>query len=98
MEDDELATPGLSGWAGYALGRIAANRDRETGETLDAVFRRRQQNVDVGSVLEQNKALAAENARLRQDLADYQLNYRNLKAWADRAEARIDQLLKERGE
>jgi hypothetical protein len=97
MDDDELATPGLSGWAGYALGRMAAERDRHTSETVDAVFRRRQPTVNVNAILAQNQALAAENARLRQDLADYQLNYANLKAWANRAEARIEQLLKERG-
>ena len=85
MEDDELATPGLSGWAGYALGRMAANRDRETSETVDALFRRRQPVVNVNDVLAQNQALAAENARLRQDLAAYKYNYANLRTWAEEA-------------
>jgi hypothetical protein len=98
MEDDELATPGLSGWAGYALGRIAANRDRETGETLDAVFRRRQPNVNVNSVLDHNQALAAENARLRQELEVYKRNYRELDVWARDAEKQIARLLEERNE
>ncbi len=97
MDDDELPTPGLSGWAGYVLGRMAANRDREMGETVDALFRRRQPEINVSAVLAQNRALAAENRQLRQDLAAYKLNYGNLKAWANRAEARINQLLQERG-
>ena len=95
--DDELPTPGLSGWAGYMLGRMAANRDREMGETMDVLFRRRQPAINVNSILAQNQALAAENVQLRQELADYKLNYGNLEAWAERAEARINQLLQERG-
>jgi hypothetical protein len=77
---------------------MAANRDRETSETLDAVFRRRQTTVNINAVLAQNQALAAENAQLRQELADYKRNYVELDAWARRAERQIAQLLKDRGE
>jgi alpha-D-ribose 1-methylphosphonate 5-triphosphate synthase subunit PhnG len=93
MDDDELPTPGLSGWAGYALGRMAAKREQETGEMVDALFRRRQQpTVNVNSVLAQNQALAAENARLQQELAAYKLNFNNLRAWADSAEKILERL------
>jgi hypothetical protein len=93
MDDDELPTPGLSGWAGYALGRMAAKREQETGEMVDALSRRRQQpTVNVNSVLAQNQALAAENARLRQELAAYKLNFNNLRAWADSAEKTLERL------
>ena len=92
MEDDELSTPGLSGWAGYALGRMAANRDRETSETLDALFRRRQPTVNASAVMAQNQSLAAENARLRQELEAYKLNFNNLRRWADSAEDTLERL------
>jgi hypothetical protein len=97
MNDDELESPGLSGWAGYALGRMAAERDRHTSETIDAMFNRRRQVVNVDAVLAQNQALANENARLRADLEAYRFNYANLKAWADRAEQRIEELKRGRG-
>jgi hypothetical protein len=97
MDDDELPSPGLSGWAGIALGRMWANHERSVDETMDWLAKRRQPQINVNGLINQNRALAAENARLRQDLADYKLNYSNLKAWANRAEARINQLLKDRG-
>jgi hypothetical protein len=93
MDDDELPTPGLSGWAGYALGRMAAKREQETGEMVDALFRRRQQpTVNVNSVLAQNQALAAENARLRQELATYQHNYAKLRTYAEEARRDLKRL------
>ena len=97
MSDDESSN-GLSGWAGVTLGRMWAEHERSVDETLEWFGNRHRRQIDPATLLAQNQALAAENARLRQDLADYELNYRNLKAWANRAEARIDQLLKDRGE
>jgi hypothetical protein len=95
---DDTSSSGPSGWAWFQLGRMAAKTDRSRQEAVAAVFAaRRQQPATIDPLVAQNQALAAENARLRQDLADFELNYRNLKEWANRAEARINQLLKERG-
>jgi hypothetical protein len=95
MPDDEHSK-GLSGWAGIALGRMWAEHDRSMGETMDWFANRRSQPVNSTAIQAQNQDLLAENARLRQALADYELNYANLKAWANRAEARINELLKDR--
>src|ERR1700744_4252570 len=95
---EKESSRGLSGWAGLALGRMWADHDRSMGESVAWFANRNRRSTDATTLLEQNQALAVENAQLRQELADYRLNYRNLKAWADRAEAQIDQLLKERGE
>jgi hypothetical protein len=96
--DEESHDSGLGGLAWYQLGRMSAESDRVRSDAIDAVLARRR-NISTQQTLHaQNQALAAENAQLRQELADYQLNYKNLKAWANRAEARIDQLLKDRGE
>jgi hypothetical protein len=97
MDDDDTLDSGLGGLAMYQLGRMAAKTDRVRSEAVASMFARRQPQIDVNGLIDQNRALAAENARLRQDLADYKLNYSNLKAWANRAEARINQLLKDRG-
>lgn len=96
MSNDEHIN-GLSGWAGVALGRMWAEHDRSMDETLAWFVNGRRQPVNPGALQAQNQALLAENAQLRQDLAAYKLNYGNLKAWANRAEARINQLLQERG-
>ncbi len=98
MDDDELPSPGLSGWAGFQLGQMYAEHRRSSAETVATLLHGRRAATAQQTLAAQNQALAAENARLRQDLADYELNYRNLKAWANRAEARIDQLLRDRGE
>lgn len=95
---EKESSRGLSGWAGLALGRMWADHDRSMGESVAWFANRNRRSTDATTLLEQNQALAVENAQLRQELADYKLNYRNLKAWADRAEAQIDQLLTERGE
>ncbi len=102
MDDDREESTGLSGWASFQLGRMAAENDRHTSETLRTVFNRRQTVSEVDALLAQNRAfaaqnqvLAAENLRLRQSLAAYERNYDNLDAWADRAKARIEQLLKD---
>jgi hypothetical protein len=97
MDDDDTLDSGLGGLAMYQLGRMAAETDHAQSQAVAAMFARRQPQIDVNGLISQNRALAAENAQLRQDLADYKLNYSNLKAWANRAEARINQLLKDRG-
>jgi hypothetical protein len=96
--DEESHDSGLGGLAWYQLGRMSAESDRVRSDAIDAVLARRRNISTQRTLHAQNQALAAENAQLRQELADYQLNYKNLKAWANRAEARIDQLLKDRGE
>jgi len=97
MDEDELPSPGLSGWAGFQLGQMFAEHRRSSAETAAALLHGRRNSIVQQSLQAQNQALAAENARLRQELADYELNYGNLKAWANRTEARLNQLLKERG-
>lgn len=96
MSDEEHSS-GLSGWAGVALGRMWAEHDRSMDETLAWFVNGRRQPVNHAVLQAQIQALAAENAQLRQALADYELNYRNLEAWSIRAEASINQLLQERG-
>jgi regulator of replication initiation timing len=94
--DDEGHETGLGGLAWYQLGRMSAETDRVRSEAVDGLLKRRRPQMDLNAVLAENHALAAENTRLRQALADYELNYANLKAWANRAEARINELLKDR--
>lgn len=96
MDDDREESTGLSGWASFQLGRMAAENDRHTSETLRTVFNRPQTVSEVNALLVQNRALAAENLRLKQDLSDYELNYNSLKAWAGRATAEIKQLKNDR--
>lgn len=74
-----------------------AEHDRSIDETLAWFVNRRRHQVNPAALQVEIQALAADNARLRQALADYEFNYRSLKAWANRAEARINQLLQERG-
>jgi len=91
MADDESSN-GLSGWAGVALGRMWAEHDRSVGETLTWFANRNRRQIDPAALLAQNQSLAAENAQLRQELADYKRNYAELDAWARRAERQIAQL------
>jgi cell division protein FtsB len=96
---DDTQDSGPSGWAWFQLGRMAAKADRSRSEAIASVFAaRRQRHVVADPLLAQNQALAAENAQLRQELADYKRNYVELDAWARRAERQIAQLLKDRGE
>ena len=96
MDDDREESAGLSGWASFQFGLMAAENDRHTSEAVRAVFNRHQPSNDINALLIQNQALVAENRRLRQDLSDYEFNYNNLKAWAGRATAEIKQLRKDR--
>jgi crotonobetainyl-CoA:carnitine CoA-transferase CaiB-like acyl-CoA transferase len=99
MMSDETQDNGPSGWAWYQLGRMAAKADRSRSDAIASVFAARRQNQVVADpLLAQNQALAAENAQLRQELAEYQRNYSRLDEWARRAERQIAQLLKDRDE
>ncbi len=95
MPDDETRN-GISGWAGIALGRMWAEHERSVDDTLDWFVNRRNETANSAAMEARNQDLVAENSRLRQALADYELNYANLKAWANRAEAQINELLKDR--
>ncbi len=95
--DDDGRSNGLSGWAGVTLGRMWAEHERSMDETAHWFANRHNRPVSPAVLQAQNQALAAENVQLRQALSDYEVNYGNLKAWADRAEAKIELLLKERG-
>ena len=95
MDDNGLPTRGLSGWAGYALGRMSAERDRSTEKLMDALSRRGAPAINVADVLAQNRALAAENAKLRHSLDEYKSNYDELNRWATEAEATIKSLRKQ---
>ena len=96
---DDLPSNGLSGWAGIALGRMWADHDRTMEHAGNWFAGRHNKTASLADVqaanqalAAQNQALAAENLRLKQDLSDYELNYNNLKAWAGRARARIEEL------
>ncbi len=83
---DDTQDSGPSGWAWYQLGRMAAKADRSRSEAIASVFAaRRHRHVVADPLLAQNQALAAENAQLRRDLAEYEHNYAKLRAWAEEA-------------
>jgi cell shape-determining protein MreC len=90
--DDELGGSGLSGWAWYQLGQMSADSSAKTRAAVRNVFRPRRSTVDVNGVLAQNQALAAENARLRQELATYQHNYAKLRTYAEEARRDLKRL------
>ncbi len=96
---DDIQDSGPGGWAWFQLGRMAAKADRSRSEAILAIFAaRRQKHVVADPLLAQNQALAAENARLGQELEVYKRNYRELDVWARDAEKQIARLLKERDE
>lgn len=92
--DDELGDKGLSGFAWWSLGRMSANSERVTSDAIDTVLnaRRSRAKTHPGHVVNENAKLRAENAQLRQDLADYKSNYGSLRAWAEKAGPEIDRL------
>lgn len=93
MMSDDIQDGGPSGWAWFQLGRMAAKADRSRSEAIASIFAaRRQRHVVADPLLAQNRALAAENAQLRQDLAAYQHNYAKLRAWAEEAARDLKQL------
>jgi hypothetical protein len=72
--------------------------DRSTEESIAWFANRHRRQVDPAALAAQNQALAAENARLQQELEIYKRNYRELDVWARDAEKQIARLLKERNE
>jgi hypothetical protein len=96
MEDDTLDT-GLSGWAWYELGRSRAAHDASVAGTMRRMFGPKRPAIDVNGLITQNQALAAENARLRQDLAAYEHNYAKLRTWAEEARRDLKRLRGEPG-
>lgn len=90
--DDESHGSGLGSLAWYQLGRMSAESDRVRSDAIDAVLTRRRGLSTQQGLQAQLQALAAENAQLRQELADYKRNYAELDAWARRAERQIAQL------
>jgi hypothetical protein len=97
MDDDDTSDSGLGGLAMYQLGRMAAETDHAQSQAVAAMFARRQPQIDVNGLINQNRALAAENARLRHSLTEYKLNYEELLRWSDGAEKTIKELRKKTG-
>jgi hypothetical protein len=97
MDGDEECQ-GPSGFAWYQLGKMAAENDRHTSQTVSTLLHRRRTVSAYDALHAQNQELAAENARLRQELEVYKRNYRELDVWARDAEKQIARLLKERDE
>jgi hypothetical protein len=90
--DDELPSPGLSGLAGYALGRMSAENDRVMDGFARSLRRRLQPpavTVDVNTLLAENQALRQQLNAAQAELENYEYNYRLLKEWAKRAEAKL---------
>ncbi|MGI4952346.1 MAG: hypothetical protein ACRYGM_11105 [Janthinobacterium lividum] len=86
---------GFSGVTGYALGRMAAQRERsleDFGRALQRRFRPAAPIVDVDALMTENQILQAELARVSQALRDYEWNYSKLRSWADVAEAELQAL------
>jgi cell division protein FtsB len=71
---------------------MAAENERHTSQTIRTLLHQRREASAWNAWQTQNEALAAENAQLRQELADYKRNYAELDAWARRAERQIAQL------
>ncbi len=85
-------TGGLSGMAGFALGRMSAENDRVLIEAASA-FKRRGKTDETVTLAEYNDLLE-ENARLRRNLAIAREDFRKLAAvydtldeWANAASA-----------
>ena len=86
--DDELHSPGLSGYAGYALGRMAAESERDL-EDFGRSLRRRVQpsapTVDVSALIAENEMLRQQLASTQADLSNLQGIYNRLDLWATQA-------------
>jgi hypothetical protein len=90
--DDELPSAGLSGLAGYALGRMSAENDRVMDGFAQSLRRRSRPptpTVDVNALLTENQALRQQLSAAQAELENYGYNYRVLKEWAKRAEAKL---------
>jgi hypothetical protein len=86
--DDELDSPGISGLAGYALGRMSAENDRvmaNFGRSLQRRLRPAAPVVDVDALLAENQMLRDQLASTRADLDTVRGIYGRLHAWATQA-------------
>lgn len=86
---------GMSGWAAYQLGRMAADGDHQRRRTVRALLS--PPPIDVHAVMANNQALAAQNQALWNQVDDFQRsnaelannynnlleNYKRLEVWAD---------------
>ncbi|NPD66358.1 hypothetical protein HN018_23280 (plasmid) [Lichenicola cladoniae] len=95
MTDDE-PNSGLSGWAGVTLGRMWAEHERSTDDTLAWFANRRNPQASLAdyqaaiqALATQNQALADEILHLKKKLAVSERNYNALDAWADQAQAEL---------
>ena len=79
-------------FAAYQAGQRSAEDAAQTGRLVRSLFGRKVPAVDVKQLLASNQALAAENERLRQELADYKHNYRRMKEWAAEIRPLLDRL------
>ncbi|WP_222128169.1 hypothetical protein [Roseomonas gilardii] len=80
--DDESSSSGMGTLAAYTLGRMSVQTEQSNRNFARAMVRRLQPQ---GPTVDVN-ALLAENQALRQQVADYERNYRALKRWAEEAE------------
>ena len=98
--DDELPSSGMSGFAGYALGRMSAQNDQVMDDLARSLRRRFQPQaptVDVNALLAENQALHAQVQELQKSLRAYVFNYRRLEQWAEQADAALDKYRQGRG-
>lgn len=95
---------GLSGWAWYQMGRMAADGDRQRCETVRALLS--PPPADTNALVANNRALVAQNQALWAQSAELQRinaelvdrhnallrDYQELSSWADGAAARLKEL------
>src|SRR6516164_7664606 len=72
--DDDTCESGLSGWAGYQLGRMSAESDARDRQTADLLFNRRPV-VYIDPVRDENHSLRQQVQNLR--AAEHNLVQRN---------------------
>lgn len=94
MDDEEAGDSGVGGLAMFQLGRWSAESSAARLDLVHSLFGPKRPAVDVNQLIANNQALAAENARLRQQLAAYQHNYQRLCAWRDEVEPFLDTMRK----
>jgi len=83
--DDELHSPGLSGYGAYALGRMSAQNERaldDFGKALQRRFRPAAPAVDVDALIAENEMLHRQLESARSELLALRSNYNELDAWA----------------
>ena len=92
MDDEQAEGDGFGGLAMYQLGRWSAESSAARLDLVDSLLGRKAPVVDVDQLLADNRALAAENGRLRRELEGYKHNYRRLNEWAAKVEPYLDRL------